>query len=42
MKAGCNTLDCDVWCYAGDNISARVHSLQMNDDTHVSDQSNEF
>ena len=33
MKAGCNTLNSDVWCNAGDNTSTRSHSVQMNNDT---------
>ena len=33
MKAEHNTLNCDVWCYAGNNTSTRSHSVQMNNDT---------
>jgi len=39
MKAGRNTLNCDIWCYDGDNTSTRSHSVQINNDTDNLNQS---
>jgi hypothetical protein len=31
---------CEVWCYAGDNTSTRIHGLQMNANDHSNSSTN--